>query len=809
MKFYIKPFTKQHESLFCSNKLFSIVSDIDLKKLNSTMLFVSETGLARNRMICTTSEKQNAYKIQFLPKLNPNSQVIEIEINLEQISLKRYKQYLNYLHFSEINKTLTKIRATAIFDRKLNLINFFSTNALSLDELIQRKSDKARLKNWLKLLFAGDVITEINLPFSQIGSSFLRVNINGFGNNKDSVCVCFESSFANDVLVDDSGQIRFNPYILNSIPTDIAIWNLEHKYVYINEHAITDTDLRKWILGKNDFEYCTLKNKPPEIAINRRDAFNKTITSGKPVYLEENYKKADVDFNYLRVFQPIIDHVDHINSVLSYAIDITHLKKTESKLMQESIALEHAMDGIAILNNKSEYIYVNDSHVKMFGYEKEEELIGKTWHIFYDQIEIERLEKEVFPSIAKNGYWTGETRGKLNNGRDIYQEITLTILPDGGLVCICRDRTEYRENKSRLQIAEIISDTINNIIIVTDANQNITWVNKAFEEKTGYEIEEVLGKKPKILQGPETNKKDLMLFKKNLSLEKPFTTEFLNYTKNAIKYWTQINITPIFDNNNRLDRYVAVQNDITALKTAEFNIKNALNKEKDLNEEKSKFVSMASHEIRTPLASIQSSSDLIQMYLSVENVPKDKIQKHLDKITGQISRLSNMVSSLLVVGQINVDKFRIEKKEVDIEKYVQSNISNFFAGNLNSRKIKLTSVGKKRNGFIDPVLMSQVLNNLIVNALKYSQGRPDPEVLLEYLQENFRISVKDFGIGIPEDQIVKIYESFFRARNVENIEGTGLGMAIVKKITEMHKGHIKLSSVVNKGTTVELNFPYN
>jgi len=164
---------------------------------------------------------------------------------------------------------------------------------------------------------------------------------------------------------------------------------------------------------------------------------------------------------------------------------------------------------------------------------------------------------------------------------------------------------------------------------------------------------------------------------------------------------------------------------------------------------------------------------------------------------------------LLVVGQINVDKFRIEKKEVDIEKYVQSNISNFFAVNLNSRKIKLTSVGKKRNGFIDPVLMSQILNNLIVNALKYSQGRPDPEVLLEYLQENFRISVKDFGIGIPEDQIVKIYESFFRARNVENIEGTGLGMAIVKKITEMHKGHIKLSSVVNKGTTVELNFPYN
>jgi len=809
MKFYIKPFTKQHESLFCSNKLFSIVSDIDLKKLNSTVFFVSETGLARTRMICTTSEKQNAYKIQFLPKLDLNAQVIEIEINLERISRKRYEQYLNYLDFSEINKTLTKNHATAIFDRKLNLISFFNTNDLSFDKLIQKKSNKARLKNWLKCLFAGDLITEINLPFSQISSSFLKVSMNGFGNNNDTVCVCFESSNPNNQIVDDLGQMQYNPYILNLIPTDIAVWNLDHKYIYVNEKAIMDEDLRKWLVGKNDFEYCILKNKPPEIAIERRKAFNEAITSGKQVYLEEHLKTADAEFYYLRVFQPIIDHLDHVNSVLGYGIDITQLKKTESMLLKDSIAIQNAMDGIAILNNNSEYTYLNDSHVKMFGYEKEEDLIGKTWHLFYDVIEIERLEKDVFPLIAKNGYWAGETRGKLKNGSDIYQEITLTILPDGGLICICRDRTEYRENKARLHVAEIISDTITSTILITDANRNILWVNKAFEKQYGYKIEEVLGKNPSIFQGTETNKKDIKLFRKNLDRQIPFTIELLNYDKSGIKFWTQISITPVFDDYNRLKQYISVQTNITALKNIEFNTQIALRKEKEQNEQKSKFVSIASHEIRTPLTSIQSSSDLIQMYLSVENVPKDKIQKHLDKITGQISRLSNMISNLLVVGQINLDKFRIKKKEVDIEKYLQSNISNFFTVNLNSRKIKFRSVGKKRNGFIDQVFMSKVLNNLIVNALKYSQGRPDPEVLLEYLQENFRISVKDFGIGIPEDQIVKIYDSFFRARNVENIEGTGLGMAIVKKITEMHKGHIKLSSVVNKGTTVELNFPYN
>ena len=104
--------------------------------------------------------------------------------------------------------------------------------------------------------------------------------------------------------------------------------------------------------------------------------------------------------------------------------------------------------------------------------------------------------------------------------------------------------------------------------------------------------------------------------------------------------------------------------------------------------------------------------------------------------------------------------------------------------------------------------MSQVLINLISNAIKYSIGKTNPEVSLEYQEEYFTIQVKDKGIGIPEDQHKNIFNSFFRANNVENIQGTGLGLVIVKKFVEMHKGKISFTSALGKGTTFKVKFPY-
>lgn len=808
MEFNIKPFDKKHDTLLGANLLFSLMPEHVLNELNETVLSISKSGLARTRFVAIDDGKETAYKIHLIPKMDVNILVTDIQIRLEPISIRRYHNYQQNIQKIKIQKEFILIRATALFDTKLNLINFFSKNEISFEDLIQSKKGKQEFNKWLKQLINGATHYEINLTAEQTGTNSLKISFSGFSREQNTICLIIESSDSTNIFANRSEGSQLNNDILNSIPADIALWNLDHQYIFINENAMKDADLRKWIIGKNDFEFFQYRNKPVEMALRRRECFNRVVTTGQRAYLEEHFKSDQGDFHHLRILQPLTDFEDHVQSVLGYSIDITPIKKIESRLLKMNLAVQEAMDGIAVLNDKSEYIYINEAHVKMFGYDKAEDFLGNTWHMLYDKEEIRRIEENIFPIIGKNGRWGGKTKGKLKNGNAVYQEISLTSLPDGGLICICRDRTEHRKNKDRIQTAEIIADKIQSMIVITDPELKIQWVNRAFELTTGYTMKEVVGKTSKFLQGPDTDTEEVKLFSEKLKMKVPCSAELLNYTKTGSKYWTQINVTPVFDENNNLKSFISLQNDVTELKNAEINIKNALLKEKELNELKSQFVSIASHEIRTPLSSIQSSSDLIEMFISAEHVPKDKIKKHLERISSQIFRLSSIMSNLLTIGKINLDKFSLNKNEVDIDKFVKKIIRDFFGINPDGRIVKYSSVGEKRKSDIDQVLMSQVLTNLIGNALKYSTGKENPEVLLEYLPEYFRISIKDYGIGIPEDQLPQIYDSFFRGRNVENIQGTGLGMVIVKKFVEMHKGKIEVKSTENIGTTFTLTFPY-
>lgn len=444
----------------------------------------------------------------------------------------------------------------------------------------------------------------------------------------------------------------------------------------------------------------------------------------------------------------------------------------------------------------------------MFGYQDEKDFLGNSWEMLHEDTEIERLKNKIFPKIMANGSWAGETRGKLINGESIFQEITLTSLSDNGLICICRDKTEERNQKIRLERAAIVTDNTRSVVIITDSQIRIQWVNKAFTDVTGYTLDDAIGKDLSLLHGPETDKKALKKSFKLLKNKEGFSAEVLKYSKTGQKYWMQINITPIFNEEGELVNFISVENDITQLKKVEEDIKNNLQKEKELNELKSQFVSIASHEIRTPLAGIQSSAELIKLFVNNGEVPKEKIEKLIGKIEYQISRLSTILSNLLTVSTINLGKFDLNKKETDIEDFIQNVISEYFGNTLYNSGIIFNRSGKKRKSKIDELLMSQVLINLISNALKYSIGKSEPEVKLQYEKNSFTIQVKDYGIGIPKDQQKNIFNSFFRANNVENIQGTGLGLVIVKKFVEMHNGGISFKSIVDKGSTFKAKFPY-
>jgi len=787
---------------------FHSLSEPEYEGLKILDAQVHETGIAHSVILKNREDHTLYYEVQFIPEFDSNGEVSGVSIQVNLSSQNAYQEQYSKTLIADSTSENLNYTALATFNKQLELIEYFTSSTVELDYFLKDPNTLNKLNSWLSNLFNHTGENHLSLSESETGLKNLSLTSLGFSKKSEHLCIRIESADYN-FLFDPINNINsLEKNILDSIPADIVIMDVNQRYVFLNKSACPNESVRQWLIGKNDFEYCRYRDKPIHIAIKRRTTFNEMLLSGMPTSLEERFETKDGDKHHLRIYQPLHNANGQAKWVIGYGIDLTSIKSIESILNKMTIAVKDAMDGIAITNDKGQFVYVNEAHIKMFGYSNDIDFLGKQWDILYEKNESDYIENKIFPLVNSNGRWAGETTGKLKDGTPINQEITLTSLPDGGIICICRDKTEEKNQKQILDRAAIVAENTHSVVIISDPELRIQWVNKAFTDVTGYTLEEVIGKDPAFLHGPETDSTAIQKIYKHLQDHKSISTEILNYSKSGRKYWMQINVSPFYSTDGELVNFISVESDITQLKQAQENIKNSFHKEKELNELKSQFVSIASHEIRTPLASIQSSSDLIRIFLENDEVPKDKIEKHVDKIESQITRLSTIMSNLLTVGRINLGNFDLHKNETDIEEFIKNIISEYFAVAADGRKVTFNVTGENQKSNIDKVLMSQVLINLIGNAIKYSFGKPNPEVNLEYHSDFFTIEVKDKGIGIPADQHKNIFNSFFRANNVENIQGTGLGLVIVKKFVEMHKGQISFTSTKGEGTSFKIKFPY-
>jgi signal transduction histidine kinase len=277
--------------------------------------------------------------------------------------------------------------------------------------------------------------------------------------------------------------------------------------------------------------------------------------------------------------------------------------------------------------------------------------------------------------------------------------------------------------------------------------------------------------------------------------------------KDGSYIWVESIIQPLMK-DGLMDSILSVSRDVSEWKNAEFEMSKALEKEKDLNELKSRFITMASHEFRTPLTSIKSSVQLLEMY--ADEVGSDLSQplyKHMAKISTQIDRLTDLMEDILIVGKTEADKMPFEEEPTDLVEFTESILETELPVNEVNRSAKLTIHGDPYNVKIDQGLMGHVLSNTLSNAFKYSPGAAPPEVDLFFESNYFEITVTDFGMGIPQEQRHQLFESFFRADNAVDIQGTGLGLVITKQFIELHGGTIRIESQLNQGTKVIMRFP--
>jgi signal transduction histidine kinase len=247
-----------------------------------------------------------------------------------------------------------------------------------------------------------------------------------------------------------------------------------------------------------------------------------------------------------------------------------------------------------------------------------------------------------------------------------------------------------------------------------------------------------------------------------------------------------------------------LRSEIGERKRAEAELHNALEKEKELSELKSRFVTIASHEFRTPLATILSSTELIERYS--HKWSEEKKLTHFQRIQVSIKHMTGLLNDVLLIGKVEASKLDFMPTPLDLVQFCRDLVEDMQFTTA-THTIVFSTQAQFPNACMDEKLLQHILSNLLSNAIKYSPQCGTVHFNLVCEQDKAVFRIQDEGIGIPVTEQNQLFDSFYRASNVGTISGTGLGLAIVKKSVDLHGGNITVDSEVGVGTTFSVMLP--
>ena len=379
--------------------------------------------------------------------------------------------------------------------------------------------------------------------------------------------------------------------------------------------------------------------------------------------------------------------------------------------------------------------------------------------------------------------------------------------------------------EKNLLFQKAILDNAQVMLFLTDEKGDIKFFNPKAVELTGYAEKEMVKKQytplqfipqkmiehcikeiePSLLMQTENTSQQqtdafgflCFLAKNKKILERE--CEFKN--KNGDMVPVSFSMSPIVDQKNNITGFIGAAFDITERKKSELKLRASLEKEKQLGELKSRFVSMASHEFRTPLSTILSSAYLTEKYMGNED--QQKREKHLQRIIYSVNTLTNILNEFLNVGKIEEGKITIHLSNFNLKKEIQHTIEDLQGMLKIGQHVDFNHTGNEMV-FLDSSLLKHIVMNLLSNAIKFSSA--DNSICIETVvtKKTIKLVVKDKGIGISKEDQQHLTERFFRATNATNIQGTGLGLHIVSKYVELLNGKISIKSELNKGTAISI-----
>jgi PAS domain S-box-containing protein len=334
-------------------------------------------------------------------------------------------------------------------------------------------------------------------------------------------------------------------------------------------------------------------------------------------------------------------------------------------------------------------------------------------------------------------------------------------------------------------------ESARNGVVITDPRKEdnpIIYTNPAFTEITGYDAQEILGRNCRFLQGQDQEQAALCDLRKAIKERNAITTVLRNYRKDGRRFYNELTVSPVKDNQGEVIAFVGIQNDITARIEAEQRI--------------SDFYSVVSHELRTPIAKIKSSLSIIADGEAGEVA--DPVRRFVRISLNAADNLWKLLENILDFKKLESGKFRLLKQRLQLEQLIQSAVAEFEPV-ANGAAIKLQC--KIEDSIVvnaDGQRLVQVLENFLSNAVKFSPAGTIVTVTCKRAGIGFvRVEVGDCGAGIDPADMNKLFEKFQQIESPDNRGrgGSGLGLAVCKAIIEAHGGSVGASSEIGKGST--------
>jgi PAS domain S-box-containing protein len=558
----------------------------------------------------------------------------------------------------------------------------------------------------------------------------------------------------------------------------------------------------------NDYFNAFLKEYKHRVMAKTRDVYG-LKKSGDIIPIE-------VDLNPFKIYGKTY--------VMALVKDISKQKETEFDYMLRSKALESASNGILITDASkpdNPIIYFNSAFKELTGY-SDSEILNKNCR-FLQGKEKNQEELDILRKAIKNGDSCLVTlRNYKKDGTLFWNDLYITpITNKSGIVTnfigIQNDVTKrVRAEEEKTHLATIFNESLNEIYVFDADTLKFINVNRGALRNIGYSIEELKSMTPIDLK-PNMDE----LFFRNNYVNKVLSksVEYVEFEtthirKDSTTYPVIVHLQ--LSHLNEKPVFVCIIMDITeqknyteklekTVKERTEQLQKALSNEKELNELKTKFLALVSHEFKTPLSGILTSSVLLGKYKLTKDQPKRN--KHLEIIKDKVYYLNNILNDFLSIDRLESGTFNYKFSSFKSSKVINEVIYNANMLLKEGQRITYPDNIDDISLCQDERILELVLSNVIQNAVKYSGENSEISIRINQDKAHTVFEIRDQGIGIPRRDLNNIFSRYFRAENVLNMKGTGIGLNIVKTHLENLGGYITLKSIENKGTTVTLQIP--